>query len=162
MDLNALLVAEYDKEVKNTRKMLERVPADKFSWKPHEKSMALKNLAVHLAEIVGWPDIVLNLPGLDFADGPYTPSEVADANDLVALVDKMAAKGRTAIQNATEAQFNEPWVMRMGDQIFSSDSKYENLRGSFGQMIHHRAQLGVYLRLLNIPIPGVYGPSADE
>ena len=162
MDLNALLVTEFDKEVRNTRKMLERVPADKFSWKPHEKSMALKNLAVHLAEITGWPDTILHTEGLDFATMGYKPTEVADANELVALVDKLSAKARVAIAEATETQFNEPWVMRMGDKIFSSDNKYENIRHAFGQMIHHRAQLGVYLRLLNIPIPGVYGPSADE
>jgi len=79
MDLNALLVTEFDKEVRNTRKMLERVPADKFSWKPHEKSMALKNLAVHLAEITGWPDTILHTEGLDFATMGYKPTEVADA-----------------------------------------------------------------------------------
>ena len=162
MDLNALLVTEWDKEVKNTRRMLERVPADKFDWKPHEKSMKLKSLAVHLAEITGWPDTIIKTDGLDFATMDYKPAEVADASELVALMDKLSAQGREAIAKATESQFKDPWVMRMGDKIFSSDNKYENIRHAFGQMIHHRAQLGVYLRLLNIPIPGMYGPSADE
>lgn len=162
MDINALLVSEFDKEVANTRKMLERVPADKFAWKPHEKSMSLQSLAVHLAEITGWPDFMLHTKGLDFLATPYKPAEVASAEELVAIVDKSAPKSRAAILAATEELFNEPWVMSMGDHIISQDNKYENLRHAFGQMIHHRAQLGVYLRLLNIPIPGVYGPSADE
>ena len=162
MDLNAMLVSEFDKEVSNTRKMLALVPADKFGWKPHEKSMTMKNLAVHIAEITGWPDTIMKTDGLDFATMNYKPTEVADTNELVALLDDLSAKGRVALQTATEKQFNEPWVMRMGEKIFSSDNKYENVRHAFGQMIHHRAQLGVYLRLLNIPIPGVYGPSADD
>ena len=162
MDLNALLVAEFDKETKNTRKMLERVPADKFDWKPHEKSMPMKTLAVHLAEIAGWPGFILNSPGLDFVATPYKPAEVSSTEELLALFDKMVPAGRAALASATEAQMNEPWVMSMGEHIISKDNKYENFRHAFGQMIHHRAQLGVYLRLLNIPIPGVYGPSADD
>ncbi len=162
MNINDLLVAEWDKEVANTRKMLERVPAEHFGWKPHEKSMTMQRLAVHLAEITGWPDFMLHSTGLDFKATPYTPAPASSTDDLLALVDKNAPKSRASILAATEAQLNEPWVMSMGDYIISKDSKYENLRHSFGQMIHHRAQLGVYLRLLNIPIPGVYGPSADE
>lgn len=162
MNINALLVAEFDKEVKVTRKMLERVPADKFDWKPHTKSMTMKNLAVHLAEITGWPGMILATPGLDFATMEYKPTPVANTEELLALLDKMAPQGRAALASATEAQMNEPWVMRMGDHVISSDSKYDNFRHAFGQMIHHRAQLGVYLRLLDIPIPGTYGPSADD
>lgn len=162
MDLNALLVTEFNKEVKNTRKMLERVPADKFSWKPHEKSMSLERLAVHLAEVTGWPEFVLNTPGLDFGASPYKPTEVSNTEDLLKILDTSSPKALKAIEQATETQFNEPWVMRMGEHVISSDSKYENIRHAFGQMIHHRAQLGVYLRLLNVPIPGVYGPSADD
>jgi uncharacterized damage-inducible protein DinB len=161
-DLNAALIREMDKEVKNTRKMLERVPSDKLDWKPHEKSMSMRNLAVHIAEIAGWPDVVLNTEGLDFAKMDYKPTAVSNTQDIVDLLDNMSAKGRAAIEKATEKQYGDPWVMRMGETVISSDNKYENVRHAFAQMIHHRAQLGVYLRLLNIPIPGVYGPSADD
>jgi uncharacterized damage-inducible protein DinB len=162
MNINALLASEWDKEVANTRKMLERVPAEHFGWKPHEKSMSLSRLTVHLAEITGWPELMFGTDGLDFAATPYKPAEVAETADLLAIVDKFAPKSKAAMLEASEELLNSTWVMRMGEHIISKDSKYDNLRHTFGQMIHHRAQLGVYLRLLNVPIPGVYGPSADE
>jgi len=161
-DLNAALTKELDREVKNTRRMFERIPNDNLDWKPHAKSMSMRNLAVHIAEIAGWPDMVLRTDGLDFATMEYKPTEISNTQDLLDLLDKMYTKGRAAIEVATEQQYGEPWVMRMADTIFSSDNKYENVRHSLAQMIHHRAQLGVYLRLLNIPIPGTYGPSADD
>ena len=124
--------------------------------------MSMKVLAVHLAEIAGWPGFILNTPGLDFAATPYKPAEVASTAELLALFDKMVPAGRAALASATEAQMNDPWVMSMGEHIISKDSKYENFRHAFGQMIHHRAQLGMYLRLLDVAVPESYGPTADS
>ncbi|HSF44381.1 MAG TPA: DinB family protein [Chitinophagaceae bacterium] len=163
MNLTELLLNEMAAEYPNTRKILERVPDDKFDWKPHAKSMSMKQLAVHLAELPSWHAIVLQTSELDFGAFEYKPTEVNNTADLLALFDRQLEKGRAALSAASEDQLlNDTWTMRHGDHIISKTSKYEMIRHAFGQNAHHRAQLGVYLRLLNIPIPGVYGPSADE
>lgn len=153
---------ELEKEAITTRKMLERVPDHRFDWKPHEKSMTLKQLATHVAEIPGWPGMVLNSSEIDFASNDYKPADVANSAALLSFFEKSLAGGRTALATATDEQLTDSWTMRSGDKIYSSDPKDEVIRGCFSQLIHHRAQLGVYLRLLDIPIPGSYGPSADE
>lgn len=155
------LLKELDREAITTRKMLERVPEDKFDWKPHEKSMNLRQLAAHVAEIPSWIQLVLTTPGIDFAQS-YKPPVVTDHNDLLRYFERNLTAGRTGLQQGSDDQLQETWTMRSGDQVFSNDSKEDVLRGCFCQVVHHRAQLGVYLRLLNIPIPGSYGPSADE
>jgi uncharacterized damage-inducible protein DinB len=162
MSIIELLLKEMEQEAAITRKMLARVPADKFGWKPHEKSMAMDRLAVHIAELPGWVSMGLNTSELDFAAVPYEPTKVADTEELLAHFEKSYAEGSTALQKAAEADLERNWTMRNGDQIYSTMTKYEVIRHAFAQTIHHRAQLGVYLRLLNIPIPGSYGPSADE
>jgi uncharacterized damage-inducible protein DinB len=163
MNLTELLLKEMDGEYPNTRKMLALIPDDKFDWKPHEKSMSMKQLAVHLAELPSWHAMVLNTSELDFASWVYKPTEVRNNAELLALFDRQLEKGRAALSAATEDQLlNDTWTMRQGDYIIRKTNKYEMIRHAFGQNSHHRAQLGVYLRLLNIPIPGVYGPSADE
>ena len=157
-----LLLKEMEVEAGTTRKMLSRVPADKWDWKPHEKSMNLKQLTTHLAELPSWVTMALTTSELDFAKMDYKPTEVADTNALVELFEKSLASGKASLQNATEADLEPSWTMRSGDHIHFVMTKYEVIRHAFSQTIHHRAQLGVYLRLLNIPIPGSYGPSADE
>ena len=157
-----LLLKEMEQEAATTRKMLQRVPADKFGWKPHEKSMSMQNLATHIAELPSWSAMVLNTTELDFAGMDYTPAEVTTTEDILALYEKSYAEGKAALENAKEEDLLPDWTLRTGDKIHSVSSKYEVIRMSFSQTIHHRAQLGVYLRLLNIPIPGSYGPSADE
>ena len=152
---------ELEREALTTRKMLERVPTDKFDWKPHEKSMSLKQLATHVAEIPTWLGMVLTTPEIDFASG-YHPTEVADSKELMGFFERSLEDGRNALANANDEQLKDTWTMRSGDQIFATDPKDEVLRGCFCQVVHHRAQLGVYLRLLNVGIPGSYGPSADE
>ena len=157
-----LLVKELDQEAITTRKMLERVPPDKFDWKPHEKSMSMKQLTVHIAELPEWIEMALTTDELDFATFPYQPTPVSSTAELLAIFEKSLIKGKESLEKATEEDMLPGWTLRNGEQIFSVMTKYEVIRHSLAQTIHHRAQLGVYLRLLNIPIPGSYGPSADE
>lgn len=162
MDIIQLLLQEMELEAQTTRKMLKLVLPEKFAWKPHQKSMTLKQLSVHIAELPSWVRMGLTTSGIDFAVHPYQPAPVNDSAELIALFEKSYAEGRAALQGATEADLLPQWTLRQGDQIFAVMNKYEVIRHAFSQTIHHRAQLGVYLRLLNIPIPGSYGPSADE
>jgi uncharacterized damage-inducible protein DinB len=162
MSIIELLLKEMNQEAETTRKMLSRIPSDKFDWKPHQKNMSLKQLAVHLAELPSWVSMGLHTSELDFAAAGYTPNQVEDTAALLALFEKSLATGKAALEKATEADLEPSWTMRSGDHIHMVMTKYEVIRHAFSQTIHHRAQLGMYLRLLNIPIPGSYGPSADE
>lgn len=144
-----------------TRKMLSRIPEDKWEYKPHPKSMDLKRLALHLADLPGWIHMTLTTDELDFAQ-PYEQPQISTTADLMAYFEKRYADGLSALVPEKEALLDKPWTLRNGDTVYSRDPKIEVLRMSFSQQIHHRAQLGVYLRLLDIPIPGSYGPSADE
>lgn len=153
---------EMDKEAITTRKMLERVPADKFDWKPHEKSMTLRQLSTHVAEIPSWVPMVLNTAELDFGANAYNPAVINTSDELLAHFETSLAAGKAGFAAAKEAQLEDTWTMRNGEQIYSSEPKRDVLRGCFCQIVHHRAQLGVYLRLLDVPIPGSYGPSADD
>ena len=153
---------ELDREAGTTRKMLERVPADKYDWKPHEKSMTLRQLATHVAEIPTWLGMVLTTSELDFASNSYQPATITNPVEMISFFEKSLTDGRAALANATDEQLKDTWTMRSGAQVFACDPKDEVLRGCFCQVVHHRAQLGVYLRLLNVAIPGSYGPSADD
>lgn len=162
MELITLLQKELEQEAITTRKMLSRIPVDKFDWQPHPKSMILKRLASHVAELPGWVEMVIDTDELDFENNPYKPYEITSTEELLAYFEESLKKGREALARADVKNFTKEWVLRSGDQIYSTDTKYEVIRMSYSQIIHHRAQLGVYLRLLNIPIPGSYGPSADD
>jgi uncharacterized damage-inducible protein DinB len=153
---------ELDREAITTRKMLERVPADKYDWKPHEKSMTLRQLATHLAEIPGWMAMVLNTSELDFEKNAYEPAMVNNEGELMNFFESSLANGKEQLSRATDEQMKDIWTLRNGEQVYAADSKFDTIRGCFCQVVHHRAQLGVYLRILNVPIPGSYGPSADE
>ena len=155
-------VKELEYESIGTKKMLALVPADKADWKPHEKSMALKDLATHIADLPGWITMGLTTSELDFATSPYNPQNCNGGEELVAYYEKNAAEAKATLLKSTDAQLEEMWTLRNGDIVYMKETKLEVLRHSYCQMVHHRAQLGVYLRLLNIAIPGVYGPSADE
>src|SRR5689334_10844991 len=157
-----LLVKEMDQEAVTTRKMLSRVPQEKFGWQPHPKSMTLGRLAAHVAELPSWVAMTLNTDGLDFASNPYVNPPINTVDELLAFFDESFKTGREQLAAADEKQFDELWTLRNGDTVYSTSSKYEVIRMSFHQTVHHRAQLGVFLRLLDIPIPGSYGPSADE
>lgn len=153
---------ELDFESIGTRKMLALVPADKSDWKPHQKSMKLKDLATHLADLPTWITLGLVTDGLDFATSPYNPPSCNGGEELVSYYNKNAEEAKRHLLKCEDGVLNETWTLRSGDTVFMKLSKLETIRHSYCQMVHHRAQLGVYLRLLNIPIPGVYGPSADE
>lgn len=144
-----------------TRKMLSRIPNDKWDYKPHSKSMDMKRLATHLADLPGWIHMTLTTDELDFAQ-PYEQPEINTTADLLAYFEKRYAEGLSVLVPENEALLDKPWTLRNGDTVYSTDPKIDIIRMSFSQQIHHRAQLGVYLRLLDIPIPASYGPSADE
>lgn len=156
------LVRELEAESIGTKKMLALVPADKPDWKPHEKSMKLKDLATHIADLPSWITMALTTDELDFSKSPYNPKDCNGGEELVAYYEQNEAEAKATLLNNTDAILEKMWTLRNGDIVYMTESKLEVIRHSFGQMIHHRAQLGVYLRLLDIPIPGVYGPSADE
>ncbi len=153
---------ELEREAVTTRKMLERVPLDKYEWAPHEKSMKLGNLATHIAELPAWIDMVIHTTELDFEANPYTPEKITTTDELLSYFEKCLANSRKVLTTENENQLEIPWTLRNGKQVYSTEPKADVIRMSLSQIIHHRAQLGVYLRLLNIPIPGSYGPSADE
>ncbi len=157
-----LLLKEFDEEVPKTRKMLALVPADQFDYKPHQKSMTMRQLTVHLAELPSWIAMGLHTSEIDFAAQPYEPTPAESTDDLLKIFDKAVKEGREAMANAKEEDLLPTWTMRMGEQVLAVMTKYEVIRHAFSQTTHHRAQLGVYLRLLHIPIPGTYGPSADD
>ena len=161
MDIIPLLKKEFEQEAQTTRKFLSLVAKDKFDWKPHEKNMTLKQLAVHIAEIAAWPEMALRTEELDFADG-YEPTPVSSTDELLTLFEASVRKGKEALNEAKEEDLLPDWTMRNGEQVLMVMTKYEVIRHSLNQTTHHRAQLGMYLRLLDIAIPGSYGPSADE
>lgn len=156
------LLKELDNEAQTTRKMLSRVPADKFDWKPHQKSMSLRELTGHIAELPGWVELVLTTHELDFAKQAYTPPQVNNTNDVQVLLEGSLTKAKAQLEQSKDSDLDPEWLLRNGDIIYSRSSRGEFIRTTYCQIVHHRAQLGVYLRLLDIPIPGSYGPSADE
>jgi uncharacterized damage-inducible protein DinB len=157
------LIGELEQEAKVTRKILERCPPEKFDWKPHEKSMSLGRLASHVAEMHGWTKHTLESPELDFSKMDYKPFEPSSAEELVALFEKLNAEGIESLRNTSDETFMEPWSLRNGDQIYFTMPKVAVMRGMvLNHIVHHRGQLSVYLRLNDIPVPAMYGPSADE
>ncbi len=153
---------ELEREAITTRKMLSIVPTEKLDWQPHPKSMSLRRLATHVAELPTWIGMTLTTDELDFESNPYKAEEINSREDLLAYFEKSLEDGRNHIAKGKEDQLEKPWTLRSGKTIYSTEPKRDVLRMSLSQIIHHRAQLGVYLRLLNVPIPGSYGPSADE
>ncbi|GAB2801284.1 hypothetical protein GCM10027275_54180 [Rhabdobacter roseus] len=153
---------ELAQEAAQTRRMLALVPADRMDWQPHPKSMTIKALATHLAEIPIMLTMGIRQDKWDFADSPYAPANYPDPDALVARFDECVQEAQAALAGATDAILQQKWVMCEGDTIYVEMEKWETVRHAMGQNAHHRAQLGVFLRLLDIPIPGPYGPSADE
>jgi uncharacterized damage-inducible protein DinB len=162
MNIIELLLKELKEETAITRKMLERIPNDKYDWQPHVKSMTVRRLAAHIADLPNWIPMTLTTTELDFATADWKEEIINNTEELLACFDRSAANSIAGLEKATEEQLPQQWIMRSGEQIYVKATKYEFIRITFGQMIHHRAQMGVFLRLLNIPIPGAYGPSADE
>lgn len=147
-------------EYRITRKFMERFPQDQNEYAPHDKSMKLMPLATHIAEIFAWPKMILNTEGMDFAKGDYKPTVLHNREELLKFLDHSYETGKTALEDALSLQGR--WGMSHGEHKLADWTKYEALRHALNQITHHRAQLGVYYRLLNIPLPGSYGPSADD
>lgn len=150
-------------ELAGVRRHLERVPDDKLDWRPHDKSKTLGELATHLAQIPFLPIVVATQPELDFAARPPQPKSLPSRDAILATFDETVAALTTAMADVDDAVLDEAWTLRAGPHVVLSQSKGRMLRTlGVSHIIHHRAQLGVYLRLLDIPVPAVYGPSADE
>ncbi len=163
MKMNEPLVMELEQEAQSTRKMLERLPADKLTWRPHEKSMTLGRLAMHLAEIPGWVNATLLADELDFAKMDYKPVEAASSEEAVKKFDATLASALETLKKTDDAEMMKNWTMRNGEEVYFTMPKIAVLRGFvFSHLVHHRGQMSVYLRLLDVPVPGSYGPSADE
>ena len=163
MPISDLLLSEFDEEVMKTRTMLERVPAGKGDFVPHPKSMSLARLAPHVAELSGFGLSVLTTPGLDFADGSYKPLPFESASQLVRVFDESAATVRGALLDVTDASWSEPWKLSFQGKTLFNGTRFLAYRQMFlNHIVHHRAQLGVYLRLNDEPVPSTYGPSADD
>ncbi len=157
------LIAELKMEAASTRKILQCVPDGQYDWKPHQRSMKLGRLAAHVAELAGWMSMIMKTTELDFAKGEYLTPDVATTDALVAEFDKNVADSLAVLENCKDEDFDQMWSMRAGPNIFFTLPKKVVLRTfAYSHHFHHRGQLSVYLRLLDIPIPGMYGPSADE
>ncbi|MBS1773808.1 MAG: DinB family protein [Bacteroidetes bacterium] len=156
------LLKEMEQEAITTRKMLAIVPNDKYDWQPHPKSMTIRKLATHIGELPGWVSMVLTTRELDFANNPYKPVEINNTTELLDYFDKTYKDGHEHLAKATEDDLLPSWTLRNGEHILATGTRAEFIRTTYCQIVHHRAQLGVFLRLLNVPIPGSYGPSADE
>ncbi|MGA2039109.1 MAG: DinB family protein [Bryobacteraceae bacterium] len=158
------LLPEFDQEAATTRRVLERIPDDKFSFKPHPKSMDMASLATHVCELTNWTPETIGKDSVDLA--AFDPSQrkiAASRAELLDMFDKAVVNARTALAKAEDAQLMQPWSLKSGDQVFFTMPKVAVLRSFvFNHTVHHRAQLSVYLRLNDIPVPAMYGPSADE
>ena len=164
MDIQKELIAEYERETANTRKLLEAIPEDAdFAWKPHEKSMALGRLAAHVSDTNGdWALHTLTVDRLDWTPD-MNPKDPPTRKELLERFDKRVGEVKPALASMTPEKWDSNWKFVAGDQTWIDDSKYGVWRTwVVNHLVHHRAQLGVYLRLLGQKIPGMYGPSADE
>jgi len=162
MPISQMLLPEFDQEMTNTRKLLEVFPEGKTDYKPHDKSMALGRLAGHVAELPGWVTMTLTTEGLDLQPG-MQPFIAKSRQELLEAFDKNVKEARQQIAAATDEDLARTWTLKFTGKTIFSLPKSAVLRATcLNHLIHHRAQLGVYLRLNQIAIPGMYGPSADE
>jgi len=162
MALNQALLPEFDNEMATTRKVLERVPDDKLGWKPHDKSMSMAKLATHLATLGGFVPPILGQDSFDLKDAPPNP-DLGSHQEMVSTFDKRTAEARKFLAGAMDEQLMKPWSLKVDGKTLFTAPRVAILRGFFmNHSIHHRGQLSVYLRLNNVPVPSIYGPSADE
>ena len=162
MKFSTAFLNELQHESANTRKLLEAVPFDKADFKPHEKSMTLKRLAIHTAEITGWWKECLTMDELDFAKGDHKPNDFNSSEELLAYFDKLVANAVKIISETPDEEYLKPWTMRSGETIYFTMPKAAVIRmWCMNHLYHHRGQLTVYLRLLDIPVPPSFGPTAD-
>lgn len=160
MTTPAIPLEEFDQEMVTTRRLLERVPSDKGTWKPHEKSFPLGHLAQLVARMPGWFPMVLRQPRLDLSGAAgytYEPTEA-----LVKEFDQNVREAREALAGVTGTALDEPWSLTHGERVLFTARRGEVARSTLRHLVHHRGQLTVYLRLLDVPLPQIYGPTADE
>lgn len=163
MGMNHAFLGELEHEAANTRKLLALVPADKADYKPHDKSFSLGDLAVHVAEMYSWIGMTVTTTELDFATFKYNPTPFSTADELTARLDGYVADAKEKLAATNDEELGVTWTMRQGDHVFFAMPRAQSLRSMvYNHIVHHRGQLTVYLRLLDIPLPGMYGPSADE
>jgi uncharacterized damage-inducible protein DinB len=157
------IIREVEHEGGQTRKMLQRVPMEQRDWKPHDKSMALGRLATHVGELPRWITMTLNTDELDLMNPQWKTSKVTTTDELVALHDASIQEAIEGLRKAPDEIMIGKWTLRRGEAVFFTMPRISVIRTmSMNHIIHHRGQLSVFLRLLNIPVPGMYGPSADD
>lgn len=164
MAIKDAFIGELKYELALTKKMLERVPLDKKEWKPHEKSMTLGRLATHVAEITHWISDIIHIDDYDFVKSfNFNPRTATSTEELLEIFQTNLDKAFTDLSGMNDDDFSKKWIVRRGEQVMFDTSKKIAIRNwALNHMIHHRGQLSVYLRLLDVPVPGMYGPSADE
>jgi uncharacterized damage-inducible protein DinB len=156
------LLAEFDHETATTRKLLDRIPDDKLAWKPHLRSMSLGQLATHLSSIPQWGDLILNVASFDLASAPAAAGEEQSRNEILAAFDSHVRATRDALDK-TDGELAAMWTLKRGGQEIFAMPKAAAFRSFvLYHLVHHRGQMSVYLRLNDIPVPSIYGPSADE
>lgn len=161
MDTIKQLKSEFEEEYQTTKKFFDRYPEGKNEYAPHEKSMKLMPLATHIAEVFGWPSVILNTDTLDFAEGER-PAPFTGREDLLKQLDKNHKNAQEALGKIEEQNLEPSWSIAYKGNKLKEWSKYGAIRHALNQVTHHRAQLGTYYRQLDIPLPGSYGPSADD
>jgi uncharacterized damage-inducible protein DinB len=157
-----LIVGDAMHELATTRRILERLPEENMSWKPHEKSMTLGGLATHLINLMNWQVAIIQYPEFDLSTVPLRREPLEKRTDVLEEFDANVGKFEKLLADCDEKKLGEEWTLRHGDHILRESRAIALRTFGLSHMVHHRAQLGVYLRLLDIPVPGVYGPSADE
>jgi uncharacterized damage-inducible protein DinB len=163
MSFKTSLASELKIEGANTKKILEKVPLEKADWKPHPKSMSIGRLSTHIAETTHWIFTILEADEFDFLTQPFKSRVAGSTNELLEILDKNISKSIAAIEKASDQELNKKWTVKRGEHIIFSIPKKVAMRSwGLNHLIHHRGQLSVYLRLLEIAVPGMYGPSADE
>jgi len=156
------LLAEIQNEATTTKKLLEQIPEKSLTWKPHDKSMALERLASHVAELFGWVSLIMDYDELDFAKFDYKPPVIKSNKDIIDIFETGLKKATDSLEKVNNEDFQKMWTMKNGDITYFTLPKEATIRSfALSHLYHHRGQLTVYLRLLNIPVPNVYGPTAD-
>lgn len=155
------LQAQLAEEAATTRKFIEVFPFDRKEYKVHDKSMKIIDIFLHVIELPLWAEMAVTTDELDFEKAPYNPKQLNSVEEALTYFNECVAKGMNALGNASDAVFDEPWTLRSGDNIYFVKSKEDVARVAHNQLVHHRAQLGVNYRLMGIPVPQSYGPTAD-
>ncbi|SEH74669.1 Uncharacterized damage-inducible protein DinB (forms a four-helix bundle) [Paenimyroides aquimaris] len=162
MSIKKAILIELEREKENTKRIISRLDDDKFSYKPHEKSMTMGQLANHIVELHNWVDYIINKEVFDFHTD-YKPSTLTSVDELLEALENGFEKNKAIIEQMNENVVFENWTIKAGDHVMASMPKTGALRFIVtNHLVHHRGQLTVYMRLLDIPVPGVYGPSADD